>query len=60
MPQLSTATIQVPLRPISDTEAIILGIGRTRGETVSIIGGEGGERIRYSGLFGRKVTAGTG
>ncbi len=55
MPQLSQSIIEVPLRPISDTEAIIPGIGRTRGETVRMIDMDGGERIRYSGLIARKT-----
>lgn len=55
MPLLSPKIIQVPLRPISDTEAIILGLGRTRGETLRAITVEGEERLRYSGFEGRKL-----
>ncbi len=55
LPKLSTATTQVPLRPISDTEAIILGLGRTRGETLRAIRVDGEERLRYSGFVGRKI-----
>ena len=54
MPLLSDKTIQLPLRPISDTEAIILGLGRTRGETLSAFTADGEERLRYSGFVGRK------
>lgn len=54
LPKLSSATIQVPLRPISDTEAIILGLGRTRGETLRAILVDGEEQLRYSGFMGRK------
>jgi CubicO group peptidase (beta-lactamase class C family) len=53
LPRLSSKTIQVPLRPISDTEAIILGLGRTRGETLRAIEVNGEERLRYSGFEGR-------
>jgi hypothetical protein len=53
LPKLSQARIQVPLRPISDTEAIILGLGRTRGETLRAISVDGEERLRYSGFVGR-------
>ncbi len=60
LPRLSSKTIQVPLRPISDTEAIILGLGRTRGETLRVINTEGGERLRYSGFEGKKTSAGGG
>ncbi len=55
MPALSANTIQVPLHAISDTEAIILGLGRTRGETLSIVRVNGEERLRYSGFIGRRV-----
>jgi hypothetical protein len=55
MPVLSSKRIQVPVKPISDTEAIILGLGRTRGETLRAVEVEGEERLRYSGLVGRKI-----
>jgi hypothetical protein len=55
MPLLSSKTIQVPLRPISDTEAVILGLGRTRGETLRAIEVDGEEHLRYSGFVGRKI-----
>jgi len=54
MPVLSSKRIQVPVKPISDTEAIILGLGRTRGETLRAIEVDGEERLRYSGFVGRK------
>jgi hypothetical protein len=55
MPRLSDKTIQVPLRPISDTEAIVLGVGRNRGETLRALTVDGKEALRYSGFIGRKV-----
>lgn len=55
MPKLSPNIIQVPLRPISDTEAVILGLGRTRGETLRAVTVNGEERLRYSGYIGRKI-----
>jgi len=58
MPALSSKIIQVPLQPISDTEAIILGLGRTRGETLRAIEVAGEERLRYSGFVGRKLEGG--
>ncbi len=58
LPKLSQATIQVPLRPVSDTEAIILGLGRTRGETLRAIKVDGEDRLRYSGFIGRKIDDG--
>jgi hypothetical protein len=58
LPMLSDQTIQVPLQPVSDTEAIILGLGRTRGETVRAVMANGEERLRYSGFIGRKLPGG--
>ena len=55
LPLLSPNTIQVPLKPISDTEAIILGLGRMRGETLRAIDVHGEERLRYSGFEGRRL-----
>ncbi len=55
LPLLSNSTIRVPLRPVSDTEAIILGLGRTRGETLRAVKVDGEERLRYSGYIGRKI-----
>ncbi len=56
LPLLSPNTIQVPLKPISDTEAIILGLGRMRGETLRAIRVHGEERLRYSGFEGRRLS----
>ena len=55
MPTLSSKIVQVPLKPISDTEAIILGLGRTRGETLRAMDVDGEEQLRYSGFVGRKL-----
>jgi hypothetical protein len=55
LPLLSPKTIQVPLQPISDTEAIILGLGRMRGETLRAVIVDGEERLRYSGFEGRQA-----
>ncbi len=55
LPRLSSSTIQVPLRPVSDSEAIILGLGRTRGETLRAISHDGVEHLRYSGFEGRRL-----
>ena len=55
MPLLSERTIRVPLGPISDTEAVILGLGRMRGETLRAVTDDGEERLRYSGYLGRKL-----
>jgi hypothetical protein len=58
LPMLSDQTIQVPLQPVSDTEAIILGLGRTRGETLRAVTVNGEERLRYSGFIGRRLPGG--
>ncbi len=58
LPLLSPNTIQVPLQPISDTEAIILGLGRMRGETLRAVIVDGEERLRYSGFEGRQLDTG--
>jgi CubicO group peptidase (beta-lactamase class C family) len=60
MPHLTSAAIQVPLRALSESDAIILGLGRTRGETLRVVrDAEGEERLRFSGLIGRRLdTAG--
>lgn len=55
LPLLSPQTIQVPLQPISDTEAVILGLGRMRGETLRAVIVDGEERLRYSGFEGRQL-----
>ncbi len=55
LPLLSPNTIQVPLQPISDSEAIILGLGRMRGETLRVVVVDGEERLRYSGFEGRRL-----
>jgi hypothetical protein len=57
MPMLSSKRIQVPVRAISDSEAIVLGLSRTRGETLRAIDVGGEERLRYSGFLGRKLDA---
>ena len=49
MPKLSHREIAVPITAVSDHEAITVGLGRTRGETVRIIEVDGDERLLYSG-----------
>ena len=55
MPLLSDRLIQSPLQPISDDEAIILGLGRTRGETIRAYQQDGQEFVHYSGYYGSKI-----
>ena len=54
MPKLSRRQIAVPIAAVSDKEAITVGLGRTRGETVRIVQIDGEERLRYSGYEARR------
>lgn len=49
LPVLSPDRIQVPLRAVDDDSAIILGLGRSRGESVRIVEHAGAARLRWSG-----------
>lgn len=55
MPVLSPDRIQVPLRAVTDARAIMLGLGRTRGDSVQIVDHEGGPRLRWSGYLAEPV-----
>ncbi len=55
MPGLAAGAIQVPVGPLDDDEAIVLGLGRTRGETIRAIPTPAGERLRWSGLIARRL-----
>ncbi len=57
MPMLSHRAIALPIMAISDREAITLGLGRTRGETVRIVDVDGEERLVYSGYQARRQSA---
>ena len=37
------------IEPISDTQAILLGLGRNMGETIEVVNDHGVEKLRYSG-----------
>jgi hypothetical protein len=55
IPKLSNKIISVPIRPISDTKAIVLGLGRMRGEVLQVVMVGGKECLRYSGYIVRKI-----
>ncbi len=55
MPKLSNKIISVPIRPISDTKAIVLGLGRMRGEVLQVVMVKGRECLRYSGYIVQKI-----
>lgn len=56
MPVLSDGRIQMPVQTVSEDAGIILGLGRTRGETVRIVDGDGEPLLRWSGYLARKMT----
>ena len=41
--------LKFAIQPISNTEAILLGLGRNMGETIKVINDHGVEKLRYSG-----------
>jgi CubicO group peptidase (beta-lactamase class C family) len=50
-PHLSDGSIRVPLKPVSATEAIVEGLGRGSGETVSIVEINGKQCLKFSGYM---------
>jgi CubicO group peptidase (beta-lactamase class C family) len=47
-------TVHFALKPISDTEAVISGLGRGMGETIAVVTRGNEELLRYSGYLLRK------
>ncbi len=45
-----------PIAPVSDTEAVILGLGSGMGETIRTVSIDGKEGLQYSGYHFRKVS----
>ncbi len=58
LPQLSAQDIHTPLTPITATEAVTVGLGRTRGETVQVDRFDDSDReyLVFSGLIAEKVS----
>lgn len=56
-PLIADEKVSFPISPISDTEAIILGLGSGMGETIRAITVDGHEELRYSGYQLRKISA---
>ena len=50
-------TVNVPVRPVSDTELVIEGTGWLLGETVQVVQRDGNEALRYSGYELRRAGA---
>ncbi|MDO8291673.1 MAG: serine hydrolase domain-containing protein [Gallionella sp.] len=53
--QLPNIVLRVGINPISDTEALISGLGSSRGETVRLFKDKTGKHILFSGLDMRKI-----
>jgi hypothetical protein len=51
---LGIERLRLAIGPFSNTEAIILGLGRNMGETIQAVTENGEERLRYSGCEFRK------
>jgi CubicO group peptidase (beta-lactamase class C family) len=51
MPLFLEGRMSSALMPISDTEAVIFGLGRGMGETIRIVAADGGEAFEYSGYL---------
>ncbi len=47
--------VNVPVRPISDTELVVDGTGWLMGETISVVQRDGLELLRYSGYEFRRI-----
>jgi CubicO group peptidase (beta-lactamase class C family) len=56
-PLVADDDVSFPIAPISDTEAIFLGLGSGMGETIRAITIDGQERLQYSGYQLRKISA---
>jgi len=54
LPLFFDGTLNVSLQPLSDTEAVIRGLGRGMGETIRVVTVDGEEMLRYSGYLLRK------
>jgi CubicO group peptidase (beta-lactamase class C family) len=54
MPLFTDQTLSLALAPVSETEAVISGLGRGKGETVRVVIQGGKELLAYSGYLLRK------
>ena len=53
MPDMSGLPTRLALRPISDTEAVVMGLGQGRGDTLTAVSEGGSDLLRLSGLLFR-------
>jgi hypothetical protein len=51
----SGETIKFALKPVSDTEAVVMGVGRSRGDTISVIKQNNEELLCYGGVQYRLI-----
>ncbi|MCL4861401.1 MAG: beta-lactamase family protein [Caldilineaceae bacterium] len=54
-PTATGEPIEFPIGPLSDDEAVILGLGRNHGETISVVEVDGEEQLFYSGYLMKRV-----
>ncbi|HXC93264.1 MAG TPA: serine hydrolase domain-containing protein [Geobacteraceae bacterium] len=54
LPLFTDQILSLALAPLSETEAVICGLGRGKGETVRVVTREGQELLAYSGYLLRK------
>jgi hypothetical protein len=54
MPLFTDKTMSIAITPLSDNEAIISGLGRGMGETISVVTVGGEEMLQYSGYLLKK------
>jgi len=54
IPAISKERMRMSIDPISDTEAVIAGLGRNKGETILAVQADGRETIVFSGFIFRK------
>ncbi len=54
-PLVADERIGFPISPISESEAVILGIGNGMGETIRTVNDNGNEFLEYSGYRFRKI-----
>ena len=54
-PEYSKQTLRTALAVVSDTEAVVLGLGQGAGGTIRVVNSAGEERVRVSGFEARRL-----
>lgn len=52
---ISSEPVRMAVAPVSDTELVVLGLGRQMGETIRVVPAADGEQVLYSGYVLKKV-----